>query len=496
MGYVLGLDLGTSSLKGLLVNKKGDLVYSTSADYPLIQPQKGYSEQNPEEWFQAAITVLEATLTAIPDARDQLEAISFSGQMHSLVLLDEADQVVRNAILWNDVRTTQQCERIKETLGDKLIPITKNKALEGFTLPKILWVQEEEAENFKKAKTFLLPKDYLGFRLTGSKQMEYSDAAGTLLLDINQKAWSQDILKAFDLASDFCPKLVESADKIGNLTETISQQLGLKQAVAVYAGGADNASAALGAGIISSDVGMVSIGTSGVFLSYEEAGKDYGGDLHYFFHVLKDAYYSMGVTLAAGHSLSWFKETFAKEESFEELLKDIHQVEAGANGLLFMPYISGERTPYTDSQIRGSFLGMDSGHKRQHFARAVLEGITFSLKDSQHLMETRAGKTFEKIVSVGGGAKNPDWLQMQADIFNAKIVTLKTEQGPGMGAVMLAALGQGWFDSVEDCVAAFVEESQTYYPNPEQVKRYEAVYAIYQQGYEATKTISHQLSQL
>ena len=204
----------------------------------------------------------------------------------------------------------------------------------------------------------------------------------------------------------------------------------------------------------------------------------------------------MGVTLAAGHSLSWFKETFAKEESFEELLKDIHQVEAGANGLLFMPYISGERTPYTDSQIRGSFLGMDSSHKRQHFARAVLEGITFSLKDSQHVMETRAGKTFEKIVSVGGGAKNPDWLQMQADIFNAKIVTLKTEQGPGMGAVMLAALGQGWFDSVEDCVAAFVEESQTYYPNPEQVKRYEAVYAIYQQGYEATKTISHQLSQL
>lgn len=496
MGYVLGLDLGTSSLKGLLVNRKGDLVHSTSADYPLIQPHKGYSEQDPDDWFQAAITILKNILTDIPDAKEKLEAISFSGQMHGLVLLDEKNQVLRNAILWNDVRTTKQCERIKTELSENLISITKNKALEGFTLPKILWVQEHEPEIFAKASSFLLPKDYLGFCLTGSKQMDYSDAAGTLLLDIGQKRWSKEILEKFDLPEELCPRLVESADKIGTLKSELTEELGFKNTINIYAGGADNACAALGAGIVSSEMGMVSIGTSGVFLSYEEEGKEYGGDLHYFNHVLPDAFYSMGVTLAAGHSLSWFKNTFAKDEDFTQLLKNVNDIRPGSDGLLFMPYISGERTPYTDSQIRGSFLGLDSSHTRTHFARAVLEGITFSLKDSQYLMEKYAGKTFEKIVSVGGGAKNSDWLQMQADIFNTNIVTLKTEQGPGMGAVMLAAIGQKWFDSIEKCVETFVEESQTYTPNPVNVKQYEQVYAIYQQGYKATKSISHQLSNL
>lgn len=496
MGYVLGLDLGTSSLKGLLVNQSGELVYSASADYPLLSPKVGYSEQDPAVWFEAALTVLEKVVTEVADAKEQLEAISFSGQMHSLVLLDENDQVLRNAILWNDVRTTKQCEEIKSVLQDRLIEITQNKALEGFTLPKILWVKEEEPELFAKANLFLLPKDYLGFCLTGSKQMEYSDAAGTLLLDSKQKEWSKEILSAFDLPESLCPPLVESAAKIGTLKGELLERFGFQQDIHVYAGGADNAAAALGAGIISPEMGMVSIGTSGVFLAFEEPGKEYGGDLHYFYHVLPNTFYSMGVTLAAGHSLSWFKDTFAKEEDFNHLLANIDEIPAGSEGLLFLPYISGERTPYTDSQIRGSFLGMDTRHRRDHFARAVLEGITFSLKDSQQLMEKHANKTFTKIVSVGGGAKNPAWLQMQADIFNTTIVTLQTEQGPGMGAVMLAALGQGWFDSVEECVATFVKEAKTFEPNPDQVVAYQKVYDVYRQGYEATKAISHQLLQL
>lgn len=493
MRYVLGLDLGTSSLKGLLVNQTGEVVYTASSDYPLIHPKSGYSEQDPEEWYKAALNVLEKIVSEVPDAKEGLEAISFSGQMHSLVLLDEADAVLRPAILWNDVRTTQQCEQIKEILSEELITITQNKALEGFTLPKILWVKENEPKIFEQARQFLLPKDYLGFRLTGSKQMEYSDAAGTLLLDLKGKQWSERILAAFDLPTTLCPPLVESGDRIGPLTEELATQFGFTNAINVYAGGADNASAALGSGIISPEIGMVSIGTSGVFLAYEEAGKEYGGDLHYFYHVLKDSFYSMGVTLAAGHSLSWFKDTFAPNEDFNTLLKDIGTIPAGSEGLLFMPYISGERTPYTDSKIRGSFLGMDQGHTRSHFARSVLEGITFSLKDSQKLMEDRAGKNFSKIVSVGGGAKNPDWLQMQADIFDATIVTLSTEQGPGMGAVMLAAMGQGWFTSVEECVATFVKEAKSFEPNKEQVALYEKIYAIYRQGYGATKEISHQL---
>lgn len=496
MRYVLGLDLGTSSLKGLLVNQEGEVVYTASSDYPLFHPQSGYSEQDPEEWYKAALIVLEKIVSEVPDAKDGLEAISFSGQMHSLVLLDENDAVLRNAILWNDVRTTSQCERIKETLGEELITITQNKALEGFTLPKILWVKEHEPEIFSRARQFLLPKDYLGFRLTGSKQMEYSDASGTLLLDLKGKKWSDTILAAFDIPSTLCPSLVESGDKIGTLTGELAARFGFSNAINIYAGGADNASAALGSGIISPEIGMVSIGTSGVFLAYEEAGKEYGGDLHYFYHVLKDSFYSMGVTLAAGHSLSWFKETFAPNEDFNTLLKDVGSIPAGAEGLLFLPYISGERTPYTDSKIRGSFLGMDQGHTRNHFARAVLEGITFSLKDSQKLMEERAGKTFKKIISVGGGAKNPDWLQMQADIFDAKIVTLSTEQGPGMGAVMLAAMGQDWFESVEDCVATFVKEAQIFEPDKEQVEKYERIYNIYRTGYSVTKSIIYSLQNI
>lgn len=493
MSYVLGLDLGTSSLKGLLVNRTGELVYSASADYPLIHPKAGYSEQEPQHWFDAALTVLEKITTEVADAREKLTAISFSGQMHSLVLLDEADRVLRNAILWNDVRTTEQCEQITTTLGERLIPITQNKALEGFTLPKILWVKEQEPEIFAQVKTFLLPKDYLGFCLTGSKQMEYSDAAGTLLLDLEKKTWSQEILAAFELDESICPPLVESAAQIGTLKAELKERFGFQQEIRLYAGGADNAAAALGAGIISPDVGMVSIGTSGVFLAYEEPSKDYGGNLHYFYHVLPDSFYSMGVTLAAGHSLSWFKETFAPKEDFNTFLSGVKDIPAGSEGLLFTPYISGERTPYTDSKIRGSFLGMDHRHTRDHFARAVLEGITFSLKDSQQLMAKHSGKTFNKIVSVGGGAKNPEWLQMQADIFDTTIVTLQTEQGPGMGAVMLAAIGEGWFEDVTDCVATFVKEAKTYQPNPEQVEKYQAVYEVYQQGYAATKDISHQL---
>lgn len=495
MGYVLGLDLGTSSLKGLLVNRKGEVVYTASAAYPLIHLKPGWSEQNPAEWYRAALEVLEQVLTAVPDAREGLEAVSFSGQMHSLVLLDEEDRVLRNAILWNDVRTTKQCKVITDTLQDRLISITKNKALEGFTLPKILWVKEQEPELFAKAALFLLPKDYLGFCLTGNKQMEYSDAAGTLLLDIASKTWSREILEAFDLPASLCPDLMESAGKIGVLKPELKKRFGLEQEVNIYAGGADNASAALGAGIISEGLGMVSIGTSGVFLTYEaEAGKDYKGDLHYFNHVLPDVFYSMGVTLAAGHSLSWFKDTFASEESFQDLLAEMDRISLGADGLLFAPYLSGERTPYTDSEIRGSFLGIHSGHTRSHFARAVLEGITFSLKDSQMLMEKSAGKTFTKIISVGGGAKNRDWLQMQADIFEADIVTLQTEQGPAMGAVMLAALGEGWFDSPEACVAAFVKEKEVFTPIPENAARYREIYAIYRKVYGATKEISHELN--
>lgn len=496
MSYVLGIDLGTSSLKGLLMDQHGKVVASASSDYPLIHVASGYSEQDPNEWLKACETVLESLKNDVSDFTKELEGISFSGQMHSLVVLDDQQNILRNAILWNDVRTTKQCEDIMNQFGDELLARTKNIALEGFTLPKILWVQEHEPEIWQKVRHLMLPKDYLGYWLTGTMHMDYSDAAGTLLLDVEEKKWSTPILTQFHISPEVLPTLIDSAGMTGVVTEKLSQRFGFEKNVKVFAGGADNACAAIGAGILDEQVGMASIGTSGVFLSYETSSKGYDGKLHLFNHAMKDSYYSMGVTLAAGHSLNWFKDTFAATQSFDELLAGIDAIAAGSDGLLFTPYIVGERTPHVDSQIRGSFIGMDTNHTLKHFAKSVLEGITFSLKDAQMLMENVAGHSFKRIVSVGGGAKNADWLQIQADIFNAEVTCLTAEQGPGLGAAMLAAYGLGWFDSLSSCAEVFVAYKDVVKPIQANVEKYQEVYKLYQEVYPATKEICWQARNL
>ena len=490
MGYVLGIDLGTSSLKGLLMNKSGEVVAFAGYDYPLLHPKKGYSEQNPEEWLKACENVFKALSEKVGDFKAELEGIAISGQMHGLVTLDGEDKVVRPAILWNDTRTTKQCTEIMEGFGERLITITKNKALEGFTLPKILWMQEEERELWVKVAHIMLPKDYLIFRLTGEFATDYSDAAGTLLLDVAAKKWSDEILAKYNIDGKILPKLYNSIDCVGKIKAEYQKEFGFEKEVKVMGGGADNACAAVGSGIVSNGIGMVSIGTSGVFLSYEdEAHSNYSGRLHLFNHGIPDAYYSMGVTLAAGHSLNWFKETFAPNESFEELLSDIDKIPAGSDGLLFAPYIVGERTPYADSKVRGSFTRIDTTHTRAHFARAVLEGITFSLRDSMELMSELTEKKFDKILSVGGGSKNKDWLQMQADIFDTEIITLTTEQGPGLGAAMMAAVGTGWFEDLKECAKTFVHYKSGISPVKENVLKYNEAYDSYKKVYGATKDL-------
>ncbi|MEG3322157.1 xylulokinase [Streptococcus suis] len=490
MSYVLGIDLGTSSLKGLLVTKEGELVASASAEYDLMHLQPGFSEQNPKDWLLACDKVFEALTDKVADFTSQLEGISFSGQMHSLVLLDGRGHVLRPAILWNDTRTSAQCRQIEEKLGNRLLAITRNRALEGFTLPKILWVQEKEPEIWAQVRQLMLPKDYLGYYLTGNHHTDFTDAAGTLLLDIENGEWSAEIADTFGIPISYLPKVVASSVQIGTVRKELQERYGLENAVQVFAGGADNACAAVGAGILSSQVGMASIGTSGVFLSYEgNKTLDYQGKLHFFNHALSGSYYSMGVTLAAGHSLNWFRDTFAKEQSFSDLLATISSISPGSNGLLFTPYIVGERTPHVDSHIRGSFIGIDTSHRLAHFTRSVLEGITFSLKDAQSLMTEVAGKTFTRIVSVGGGVKNKDWLQIQADVFNAEIVTLKAEQGPGLGAAMLAALGLGWFENMESCADHFVAYTDAIQPIPENVAVYETIYQHYKAIYPNVKNI-------
>jgi xylulokinase len=495
MAYLLGLDLGTSSLKGLVFDQSGQLINTASADYPLTSPRPGYSEQDPNHWRQAAQTVIFELLDKIPELRKELIGISFSGQMHSLVLLDEENTVIRPAILWNDVRTTKQCQRIMEEMPE-ILAITKNVALEGFTLPKIYWVQEHEPENWQRVRHLMLPKDFLALWLSGTYSMDYSDAAGTLLLDSEQKCWSTEIINKFAIPAEILPTLFESAEEVGTLVPELQAAFGFEQEVKIFAGGADNACAALGSGIIDEGIGMVSIGTSGVFLSFEEQEVDYQGKLHVFHHAVAKKHYSMGVTLAAGNSLSWYRDTFAEGVDFSELLADVEEVSPGADGLLFTPYIVGERTPYTDSTIRGSFIGIDTHHRRRHFSRAVLEGITFSLKDSQLIMEETAKRKFSKIVSVGGGAKNKAWLQMQADIFDAEITTLTTEQGPGMGAAMLAAIGSGLYPDEAACVEAFVKYGPVIKPVKENVAEYQRVYAIYQKVYPQTAPLCRELAAL
>lgn len=497
MAYVLGIDLGTSSLKGLVFDKEANLLATYASGYDIISPRKGYSEQDPKVWLEAFDNVLRELLSKIPDLNEKLEGISFSGQMHSLVLLDENKEVLRNAILWNDVRTTEQCKRIINKYGEQILEINKNKVLEGFTLPKILWVQENEPEIWAKARHILLPKDYLRFWLTDELHMDLSDAAGTLLLDIENKEWSNEVSQEFDVPMEMLPKLVESVEYVGDFKGEIKEKYGFKNDVKVFAGGADNACSAVGSGIVSDDTALASVGTSGVFLAREETGKEeYEGKVHYFNHAIPDAYYTMGVTLAAGNSLDWFKRTFGENKSYEELLGKVSEIGVGANGLLFTPFIVGERTPYFDADIRGSFLGIDTSHTLDHFVRAVLEGITFSLRESQRIIEETTQRKFTKVVSVGGGAKNRDWLQIQADIFNAEIVTLNVEEGPGLGAAMIATVGLEWFEDFQQCGDVFVNYKDSVKPIPENVDKYNEVFGIYENVYQDTKNISHQLAKI
>lgn len=497
MGYVLGLDLGTSSLKGLLINKQGEVVETATSSYSLSHPQSGYSEQNPADWLRACDEVIAELVNNVKDFTNQLEGISFSGQMHSLVLLDKNYEVLRPAILWNDVRNAAECQLINDDFGQEIVKITKNIAREGFTLPKILWVQRHEPHLWEQVSHILLPKDYLRWYLTDTFNMDYSDAAGTLLLDIAEKSWSKEICDKYEIDMALLPPLIASSKVVSEIKMDLKQQYGFDKSVQVIAGGADNACAAIGAGILDSSIGMASVGTSGVFLSYEESVHDnYHGDLHLFNHAVDDAHYSMGVTLAAGHSLNWFKSTFLPDKSFDDALANIESIPIGSDGLLFAPYIVGERTPHTDSLIRGSFIGIDTNHTIDHFVRSVIEGITFSLKDSQHLMEKVANKQFTKIVSVGGGAHNKAWLQIQADIFGTNITTLAADQGPGLGAAMLAAMGIGWFNTIEDCHDVFGAYTEVVQPVSENVEKYASYYNLYQQMYQTTKDMAHALQEL
>lgn len=497
MQYVLGIDLGTSAVKTCLMNAQGSLIDESSFEYKLYHEKPGYSEQNPADWTWGVEHTIKEIVGRFTGDVSQIVGISYSGQMHGLVMVDDKGDVLRPAILWNDTRTTDQCREIVELVGqEKLVSITKNPALEGFTLPKLLWVKTHEPEIYNQLKHFLLPKDYVRYVMTGALHLERSDAAGTLLLDVEKGVWSEEVATAVGIDLAICPPLIDATTEVGTISQAFAARSGLSAQTKVYGGGADNACGAVGSGIVTEGKSMVSIGTSGVLLAYEgDANKNFEGKVHYFNHAVSNAYYTMGVTLSAGHSLSWFKKTFAPDESFNEMVDRTIAIKPGSNGLLYTPYLVGERTPYADSHIRASFIGMDASHTKAHFTKAVMEGITFSLRDTLEIFRA-SGKQIDEMISIGGGAKNPLWLQMQADIFNTKIYKLVSEQGPSIGACMIALVGAGLVESFDEAITKCVHVAQCYTPNPENVAKYNEVYKIYQNVYAQTKSLNDALQMI
>lgn len=489
MKYVIGIDLGTSGLKSIVVNTDGKVVKEDHVKYETSHEKSGYSEMAPEKWYEATIESLNRLLSG--EYAADIGGISFSGQMHGLVLIDEAGEVIRPAILWNDTRTSEECREIIEDIGlDSLLDQVQNTVLEGFTLSKLMWVKKNEPQNFEKIHKFMLPKDYVIYRLTGNVHTEPSDAAGTVMFDVKEGRWSRPLMEQLGLDEDICPEVIPSHGKAGTLKKG---SVDGDWDVSIYQGGADNACGALGAGITDASKQLVSIGTSGVVLS-SEAQDDYqnDGSVHYFNHCVPDQNYVMGVTLSAGYSLEWLKKLLDDDRDFSDFMEEAKTSPLGAGGLLYTPFLLGERTPYNDADVRGSFIGLDANTSAADMKRAVVEGITFSLNESIGIMRDN-GKDISRVVSIGGGAKNRQWLQIQADVFDAEVMTRTEEQGPAYGAAMIAAMGEKWFDDFSEVSEAWIEYGETFSPIAENKRQYEKLFELYRKVYENTRELTGHL---
>ncbi|QIK70660.1 xylulokinase [Erysipelothrix sp. HDW6C] len=475
----IGIDLGTGSLKGIVVTYSGSVIAKSTASYDVISPHLGYSEQDPKDWYEAFEKVLFQLIADIPSLKDDIRGIAISGQMHSLVMLDAKGHPVRNAILWNDVRNAIESKFLNEKYGSLIRSETGNRSFEGFTLPKILWMRDHEIDNYQTTHSILLPKDYLVYRLTGQRVMDYSDASGTLLLNINTRTWSTKMLDTFGISSTLLPRLVRSDEKVGTMSEALVEHFGFHGPVNIYGGGADNACGALGAGVVDESKQLISIGTSGVILGMGSAMHE--DTLHNFLHVNGERY-QMGVTLSAGDSLNWIKEIVAPEQAFDAFVDDNYGKRPVHPMLLFTPYLRGERCPHPDAFIRGSFIGLDSSHSRRDMVQAVMEGVVFSLRESFDRNKSAY------LISIGGGAKSSAWLQIQANILQSPIVTLTTEEGPALGAAMLVAVGSGDYENYNEVVKQFIRYSKdTIIPSQEHIESYERLYQSYIKIYNATK---------
>ncbi|TFB08477.1 xylulokinase [Candidatus Atribacteria bacterium MT.SAG.1] len=490
MNYLLGLDIGTSGAKALLISPEGKIISNKIVSYPLATPHPGWAEQSPYDWWEATVKVIQETLSNNLIDSKQIKGISLSGQMHSSVFLDEKMEVIRPAILWSDTRTAEQCSEIYAKAGglDQLIRYVSNPALEGFTAPKILWLKEKEAENYQKVKYILLSKDYIRYRLTGELFTEVSDAAGTLLFDVIKKRWSTSLLEKLEIDPDLLPPVLNSFDLAGKITRNIAEQTGLKFKTPVVAGGADNACGAVGSGIIQEGRVMVSIGSSGVVLAQTNSPQaDQEGRIHLFNHICPDSWYMMGVTLSAGMSYEWLqKNLFNNILDYSKLDQLAEEIEPGSEGLIFLPYLYGERTPHNDANARGVYFGISGKHDQRHFIRSVLEGVTFALKDSLELIKDK-GVKIKEVRAIGGGAKSRVWQQILADILCEEINLLNVEEGPAFGAALIAGVGVGVYDSFAEAVNRIVKVKKTIVPRIQNTEKYNNYYQIYKKLYSSLK---------
>ena len=493
MTKLLGLDIGTTGVRCVAIDERGDLVADASEEYPLYTPQPGWSEQRPEDWWEASQRVIASV--AARAGRD-LSGIGLAGQMHGAVFLDQKDAVIRPALLWNDQRTEAQCQAITERVGPRrLTDITGNPALTGFQAPKILWLRDEEPKAYERVAAVLLPKDFIRLKLTGEKATDASDASGTLLLDLKARTWSSEILQSLDIPAHWLPKVDESPEATGNVTNDIATRLELPPNIPVAAGAGDNAAAAVGNGIVSDGLASCSIGTSGVLFAHSDAiATDPSGRVHAFCHAVPNRYHLMGVTLAAGGSLRWWRDVVGKDD-YAELSALAEQTPPGAEGLVFLPYLTGERTPHLDPRARGAFFGLTSRHGLGHLTRAVMEGVAYSLRDSLEII-LALGADPQQIRVTGGGGRSPFWRQLLADVLGRPIVRTIADEGPAYGAALLAGVAAGVFGSIEEACAGISLQPDVCEPTKDRRTLYDEYYAIYRDLYPATRSAMHDLSDL
>ena len=481
----IGVDLGTSAVKLLLMNEKGGIEKIVSREYPIYFPQAGWSQQNPEDWYRETIAGIKE-LTSECD-KSQVAGISFGGQMHGLVILDKEDQVIRPAILWNDGRTYKECDYLNNVIGkDKLSEYTANISFTGFTAPKVLWVKNNEPENFAKIEKIMLPKDYIAYMLSGVHCTDVSDASGMLLFDVKNKCWSKEMLDICGIKESQMAKIFESYETVGTLKADVAAELGLSTSVKIVAGAGDNAAAAVGTGTVGDGNCNISLGTSGtIFISSKKFGVDENNALHAFAHA-DGAYHLMGCMLSAASCNKWWMDDIIGTDAYAEEQKNITKL--GENHVYFLPYLMGERSPHNDPNARGCFIGMTMDTSRADMTQAVLEGVAFALRDSLEVARS-LGIKIERTKICGGGAKSPLWKKMIANIMNLKVDVIASEEGPAYGGAMLAAVANGEFASVEDAAAKLVKVIDTIEPTPELVAKYEERYQKFKKIYPAVKAL-------